>query len=376
MSAGLSSVEAIAALITPPGRGAVATIALHGDAGLLDGPPPMFAAANGRATALQPLNRVCFGRWGIDPAEEVVVCRTGASTCEIHCHGGAAAVQRILTDLSDRGCRIVNWPDLLAATSGLLESECMAALTQATTLRTARILLEQQSGLLRAAIDELCELPLDEVVTRTSELLSWSDFGLHLTQPWKVVLCGPPNVGKSSLINALLGYSRSIVYDQPGTTRDVVTGQTALEGWPVELSDTAGLRGMADELEAAGIERARQRVLQADCVVLVLDRSRPLDDEELELIRELPQAVCVANKIDLANAWSAAAHANVIPVSAVTHTGLEELSAAIVQKLVPRVPAAGTAIPVTARQIALLQSVHNAAVAGDQYGVQAAIRSS
>ena len=83
---------------------------------------------------------------------------------------------------------------------------------------------------------------LQAAAARIREWLAWEDFGLHLTRPWNVVLAGRPNVGKSSLINALLGYTRSIVFDQPGTTRDVVTAATAIDGWPIELSDTAGLR--------------------------------------------------------------------------------------------------------------------------------------
>lgn len=368
--------EPMAALVTPPGRGAVATIVYRGNPGLLDGPPALFAAANSRAVADQPLNRVCFGRWGVDIPEEVVVCRSSESVTEIHCHGGAAAVRRILSDMEGRGCRVVDWRELEGANSSPFDAECVAALTQATTLRTAKILLEQQSGVLRAAIEEMLDAPLDVAAARVDELLEWAEFGLHLTQPWKVVLCGAPNVGKSSLINALLGYARSIVFDEPGTTRDVVTGQTAFDGWPVELSDTAGLRGIADELESEGIERARRRVSEADCVVLVLDRSRPLEEADVELVREFPDAIRVANKSDLAGAWGGESPGAVMPVSAVTGAGLEELTEAIVQVLVPSVPAAGTAVPVSRRQVEWLRGVRDAAAVGDRDGVQAAVRAS
>ena len=81
--------------------------------------------------------------------------------------------------------------------------------------------------------------------------------GRHLLTPFDVVLAGPANVGKSSLINALVGYNRAIVYDAPGTTRDVITAETAIDGWPVTLSDTAGLRDSDDPLEMAGVQTAQ-----------------------------------------------------------------------------------------------------------------------
>jgi tRNA modification GTPase len=111
-------------------------------------------------------------------------------------------------------------------------------------------------------------IPGHELTAQLDALLRWSEFGRHLTQPWQVVLTGVPNVGKSSLINRLLGYSRSIVYAEPGTTRDVVTAATAFDGWPVELSDTAGLRDAAGEIEAAGVERARRHLATADLAIV------------------------------------------------------------------------------------------------------------
>lgn len=363
----------VAAQLTPPGRGAVATVALRGDPAILDGPPALFEAADGRTVAAQPMNRVAFGHWGSDAPEEVVLCRTAMRELEIHCHGGAAAVRRIQNDLAERGCRIIPWQEFARCGQTLIHAECAIAISQAPTLRTARLILEQQSGVLRSAIEKLRGLSLNEVVLCIAEMLLWAGFGRHLTEPWQVVLCGLPNVGKSSLINALLGYSRSIVFDQPGTTRDVVTGQTAFEGWPVELSDTAGLREGADELESEGVARARRRAEEADLIVLVFDRSRPVQAEEHELVERWPQALRVANKCDLPDAWHAARMERVIPVSAVTQSGLDRLMKAVVQRLVPREPPAGTAIPVTARQIAALEEIRRHAAAGDEHATRKAI---
>jgi tRNA modification GTPase len=356
---------ALAALLTPPGRGAVATIGVRGDLSVLDASPALFLAANGRAVSAQPLNRVSFGRWGHDVPEDVVVCRISAEVVEIHCHGGAAAVRRVLNDLAQRGCRIISWQDLAAAGANRIDSESTIALTQATTLRTARILLEQQSGLLRSAIEELRSVPLGEVVARTTDMLSWSEFGRHLTEPWQVVLCGLANVGKSSLINALLGYSRSIVFDEPGTTRDVVTGQTAFDGWPVELSDTAGLRQGADELESEGVSRATRRAAEADLIVLVFDQSRPVHADEVELLRRWPHALRAANKCDLPRAWQVVDVGGAIAVSAVTQEGLAELMRAIVSRLVPHVPPEGAPIPFMPVQIAVLERIRACASAAD-----------
>jgi tRNA modification GTPase len=93
-----------------------------------------------------------------------------------------------------------------------------------------------------------------------------------------VVIAGPPNVGKSSLINALLGYQRAIVFDQPGTTRDVLTATTAIDGWPVELADTAGIREGDDAIETEGVARALAEIRAADLVVEVWDASQETGD--------------------------------------------------------------------------------------------------
>ena len=134
---------------------------------------------------------------------------------------------------------------------------------------------------------------------RIEALLAREKLGRHLTRPWSVVLAGRTNVGKSSLMNALAGYGRAIVHPAPGTTRDAVAMATAIDGWPVELCDTAGLRAADDAVERAGIERARERLAQADLVILVADRSVPWSAEDQTLADQWPAAVVVHNKCDL-----------------------------------------------------------------------------
>lgn len=346
--------------MTPRGRGAVGTICFEGDCTLLDNAAPqLFRAVNGKTLAEQEFDHVVFGHWGSDETqEEVVVCRVDDESLEIHCHGGDAAVDRILKDLESIGCRIHSWQEMQEEDLGTFDAECLDALTRSTTSRAAAILLEQQKGLLKREIDVI----LSEHTLRSAmqspleQLLSWSDFGLHLTRPWNVVLAGKPNVGKSSLINALVGYARSIIHDEPGTTRDVVTAETAFDGWPVQLADTAGIRDAAEQLESAGIDRAKKMLSDADCRILLVDVSLPPDDEDRRMLSDWPNAIIVAHKSDLPSVWSKSdLPAGVITVSSITGDGVDKLAEAIVSRLVPVVPEAGTPIPVTERQVLLLK---------------------
>lgn len=365
------------ALLTPRGRGAVATVRFVGDCRRLDDAPPLFRAANGRPLAGQPLGRVVFGTWGSEPAEEVVVCRVVDHTLDIHCHGGEAAARRILDDLQSVGGTRQSWPVLFHDTVGQFETEGLETLAQATTPRTVEILLEQHAGVLRDAVRD-CRAALhdgrDALRAQLDALLAWVDFGRHLTRPWDVVLFGRPNVGKSSLINVLVGYARSLVFDQPGTTRDVVTAETALDGWPIRLSDTAGIRDDAERLESAGIARARQRLAEADCRVLLLDIGREPHADDRRLLAQWPDALIIAHKSDQPDRWGDALPADALRVSSLTGAGVERLSEELVRRLVPRVPAPGTPIPFTERQVDRLRTARAAAEGGTETEVTSALR--
>jgi len=352
--------QPLAALLTPHGRGAVASIRVSAGSRFLPALDGLFRAASAKPLADHALGRVLFGRWGQEPAEEVVVRRRDEVTVEIHCHGGEAAARRILADLERAGCRVIAWHDLQAAASGPFDAECIRALTRATTLRTADLLLEQCSGTLRAALESLRDSAKGDRNTararaKLDALLAWADFGRHLVDPWKVVILGRPNVGKSSLLNALAGFDRAIVFDQPGTTRDLVTAETAFDGWPVRLIDTAGIRGTECLLESQGIALARNEAGSADCRLIVLDASQPPQPEDDELLAAWPQSLVVAHKSDLPSAWDKRLlPEGALAVSSLTRHGIDELIAAIVRRLVPIVPAPGTAIPVTEGQVELL----------------------
>ena len=362
-----------AARLTAGGRGAVATIRVVGE--LISSPaasdPPsidlLFNAANGIPLSQQPLQKIAFGQWGTVPREDLTVCRLSHDVLEVHCHGGDSAVERVLSDLEKANCRLVDWQTQLKLETDLLHAECQQVLSRTTTWRTTQIALEQANGLLRTTFARLLTLEDDaELFRALDELLAWSDFGLHLSVPWSVVLTGRPNVGKSSLINALLGYQRAIVFDQPGTTRDVVTGETAFEGWPVVLADTAGIRRNAPGLESAGMALAEEKLRGADLQLIVIDLSQPPSEEDHDLLRRWPQALVVGQKSDLPNQWNGGLPRDTHSVSARHGQGLIELQQQLVRRLIPRTPPAGTPLPITVRQIELIQAARQAASSQDR----------
>jgi tRNA modification GTPase len=153
------------------------------------------------------------------------------------------------------------------------------------------------------------------------------------------VIAGPPNVGKSSLVNALAGYQRAVVSETAGTTRDVVTVPVAFDGWPVELADTAGLRRAAG-LEAAGIERAERWIREADLVVWVLDGTAPAVP-----VPDCHSGLLVVNKCDRPVTWALSSVPSALRLSAATGEGVPGLAAAIARTLVPDPPPPGAAVP-------------------------------
>jgi tRNA modification GTPase len=226
---------------------------------------------------------------------------------------------------------------------------------------------------LRCCLDQ-ADPEINATLSQLDALLEWAEFGLHLTSPWKVVIVGRPNVGKSSLLNALAGFARSIVFDQPGTTRDLVTAEIALGGWPVQLVDTAGLRDSRCALESAGIGLAREQLALADCRLIVVDTSQPPEPEDFELLSASPNAIIVAHKSDLTDVWKDRTPEHARRVSSLTGSGVDSLAEAIAESLVPRIPESGTPIPVTCRQVELLRRAKAALVAGDPVECRAAVQ--
>jgi tRNA modification GTPase len=366
------------ALLTPPGRSAVATIGVRGSgaAALVD---RFFTPAAGRPVTAIPVGRVVFGRFQtVRTAEEVVVGLAASDEVEIHGHGGTAAVEAVLTALEESGAQRTTWQDWLRqAVPDWITAEAWEFLAASSTERTAAILLDQARGALRREWNRVGELlhsrQCEAAAAALDALADRIEMGRHLTQPWQVVIAGRPNVGKSTLLNALLGYQRAIVFPKAGTTRDVLTAATAIDGWPVELADTAGLRESGEDLESEGIGRARQTLAAADLVLLVLDATA---EWEPAFVRELGiqrRTIIVHNKADLSPPPADGRPAG-LAISAATGAGLKPLLEAISSTLVPDPPPPGAAVPFSPRQVAMIEQAQRATEQSDSAAIVRLLR--
>lgn len=353
------------ARLTPPGRGAVATVVVLGKgADCVVNQTVSFRTDRG-ATYLRPT----LGRIGGADGEEIVVVRKSDGTVFIHSHGGTAAVAAVEEALIQAGAIRAEWQDWVRFISpkSSIAKEASIALPFAPTERTAGILLDQMNGALDREIDTIRAEILDNepaaALARTETLLGRLPTGLHLREPWHVAIAGRPNVGKSSLINALVGYGRAIVHETPGTTRDVVSAETAFDGFPVTLHDTAGIRDADGHIERSGIERARRRIADSNLVLLVFDGSVPRTEEDIALAGAFPEAVAVYNKADLP--LTGPIREGALQVSAVEGLGLPPLIETVVSRLIPCPPPRGAAVPFTLEQGAKLTGVAEALQRGD-----------
>jgi len=348
-----------AACLTPAGTGAIATLALRGK-WVWPVVHELFrpAARQSLPVEVPESGRVWPGQFGTGIVDEVVLSVKQSAPLpwvEVHCHGGSAVVGALLEQLQQRGASLLSWPDFLRLTEPPWRAATLEKMAQARTTRAAAILLDQANGAFEQALKsirgQLRDGNFRAAHAEIAELLAFADLGCHLAAPWRVVIAGAPNVGKSSLVNALAGFQRSIVAPIPGTTRDLVTTEVAVDGWPVELIDTAGQRTASADLEHEGIELARQATAGADLIVWVLDAAvTPVWPEAIPTRR----LVIAINKIDLQPTWDVA-KADALLVSARTGTGIAGLCAAISARLVPVPPSAGRGIPFLASQVQALK---------------------
>jgi tRNA modification GTPase len=366
--------DTIAAISTPPGRGGIGVVRLSGPgarriAGQMLGLPdhgwkPWTASLATLADASGIVDQVVATYFAAPRSY------TAEDMIEISCHGSPVVLRFALEQACAAGARLAEPGEftLRAYLNGRIDlprAEAIRDLIEATTLYQARIAAQQAEGSvsqrLKPVKDQLLELialleagidfadndvdvaPPEEILRRlepikadVSALIASFAYGKLVREGFTLAIAGRPNVGKSSLFNRLLEQDRAIVTEIPGTTRDVVSETVSLEGIPVRLLDTAGIRQGQDAVESLGIERSYRAMADADLTIVVVDGSAALADEDHALIgraREQGRFLLVANKSDLP---ARAGLADSIAVSALTGEGIETLRRAAVAALAPQ----------------------------------------
>ena len=359
-----STSDTIVAIATPPGRGGIGVVRVSGPSAVhVAGALLMLDAP------LQP-RHATFAR---TRGDQVVATYfpaphsyTGEDVVELSAHGSPVVLRQLVEQAMQAGARLAEPGEFtlrafLNNRIDLVQAEAVADLIDAVTPLQARAAFDQLEGTLTERIDAI-DRELFDLIARIEASLDFPDEGYHfvaageavtslraLEQQLATLLCeskrgrliregatvviaGKPNVGKSSLFNALLRAGRAIVAPIPGTTRDLVTETADIEGLRLELIDTAGIRDGADEVEIEGVSRARRAWALADLVLVVLDRSQPLDDSDRDLLGDtidVPRLV-TANKSDLPASWSGMdAGVPVEVVSSKDGHGLDALRVAI-----------------------------------------------
>ncbi len=340
--------------LTPPGAGAIATLAVAG--------PDAWAITR---AVFQPFGvfplpespqagKFWLGRLGDEKsgADEVVLAAKHGlpdPLLELHCHGGIEVVRFLQEIYQAGGAHVVSWADFFGRSeTSPLKRKALEVLVQTSTVRTAAIALDQYKGAFEKAVGEIVTAletgDRDTALIVLKKMAFHQHHGRHLIEPFRVALSGAPNVGKSSLVNALAGFTRSVVSSIPGTTRDVVTTRIVLGGWPVELIDTAGLRAGGDALEREGMARARAALDRADVRLWVLDGSTaPVFPPSEEGITEY-----VVNKADLPPAWEWHEVMGKLCLSCKTGAGLTDVCQWLTFVLnIEKGPPPGAAVPFT-----------------------------
>jgi len=367
--------DTICALSTPPGRSGIAVVRMSG--------PDSYELLRKVFQPRKPvepwparraiLGRILDPRSGADLDESVVTCfpapnsYTGEDVVEISLHGSPVLITALLDCLCSGGARLAEPGEFtmrafLNGRMDLSQAEAVRDVIEATTLYQAQVASRQRSGeigrQLRAEKELLIDIivslesavefveedlalesraqlaaKLDKVRKNLGSAIDSFQRGRIVRDGFSMAIIGRPNVGKSSLFNALLAQDRSIVTEIPGTTRDLVSEFTNLKGIPVRLVDTAGMRSSEDRVEQLGVDRSIRAMADADAVLLVVDTSQPPSaaDEDLRVRLEGLSCIVVMNKSDLPAVWSEQQKENyassrpIVEVSARIGTNIERL---------------------------------------------------
>lgn len=374
--------DTISAVATAVGEGGIGIIRLSGSKAL-EVAAALFKPLDGRMLDELPSHQLVYGNvvdydagLNVDEAMLVVMraprSYTKEDVVEIQCHGGPVILRRILELTLKAGARLAEPGEFtkrafLNGRLDLTQAEAVMDLIRAKSDASLRLALGQLKGSLTqkirmmretilamiAQLEATIDFPeedIEELATKEvriaivalqkqiDQLLAGRRTGRILREGLETVIIGKPNVGKSSLLNALLGEQRAIVTDIPGTTRDVIEENLSIGGIPLKIVDTAGIRETDDLVERIGVEKARALVDQADLILLLLDLSSPVntDDREVLSLLDGKEAVVLLNKSDLPPLWreeelKELSGKKVIRVSAAEGAGLDELEAEIVR---------------------------------------------
>ncbi len=347
--------------------------------------------AAGKPISTLAIGRPRFALWTSPQAdiaaEHVVAVRVAPNEVEIHCHGGNAVCQWLLDDLQRAGCTPCNDSSHpgIGATSLSLEEEAHACLVHASTLKTSAALLDQLQGALRRELNQIVSLiesrQLSDACSLVAALLERYQLGRWLVEPPRLAMAGPPNAGKSSLTNALVGSNRVLVHHLPGTTRDAVDATLVIGQWPLVLTDTAGVRDALEPIERQGILTAESRWQSCDFGLLIIDVQEGWTETHAQLLlkREGP-IVIVLNKCDLVNhadrhclkeltssiedrirgSMSEDQITGIVRCSATMAGGVEELMTLLAGRLDSALPPAGSGIPFLRRHFEQLSLADSA----------------
>lgn len=365
-----STSDTIVAVATPSGRGGLGVVRLSGPAA-----PGIANALTGRRVDLKP-RHATLSRLHAGPVTDRVVVTyfpgphsyTTEDVVEISAHGSPLVLREIVRAAIGRGARLARpgeftFRAFLNGRIDLTQAEAVADLIEAVTPRQAEAASAQLDGALAAKLRGV-DAVLFDLIARLEASLDFPDEGYHFVEPEalsgelgriraeldrllapsqqgrlvregaRVVLLGRPNTGKSSLFNVLCRSDRAIVTPVPGTTRDVIAETIAVDGVPVTLVDTAGVRDTSDQVEREGVLRATTAARAADLLLAVFDVSAPLAAADREVLRDTAgrPRLLVANKCDQARAWDPCVlecGTAVCEVSALTGEGLETLLACL-----------------------------------------------